>query len=59
MTVAVRARRETEQHEQPDRTGGRDRRACRASELPDDLAKDIENARMDPEFDYLNALLAK
>jgi hypothetical protein len=36
-----------------------DRIACRAQELPSDLADSVENARMDPQFNYLNALLPK
>jgi hypothetical protein len=36
-----------------------DRIACRAHELPAALATSVENARMDPQFNFLNALLSK
>lgn len=59
MTAALKARRQQTEHDEPVTVIGQDVRACRAHEVPDDLADAIENARMDPCFDYLNALIAK
>jgi hypothetical protein len=56
--MALKARKQTEHDDRVEVTA-RDVRACRAHELPDDLADAIENARMEPRFDYLNALIAK
>ncbi len=58
MTAALKARRQNE-HDEPVTVIGRDVHSCHAHEVPDDLAVAIENARMDPCFDYLNALIAK
>lgn len=35
-----------------------ERRVYRPSELPSDIADDIEAARMDPAYDHLNDLLS-
>lgn len=58
MTAALEARKQTE-HDDRVEVIARDVQACRAHELPDDLANAIENARMNPCFDHLNALTAE
>ena len=49
----------TDSKDEPIIITGQDVQAYRAHELPDDLADAIENAHMDPYFDYLNALITK
>jgi hypothetical protein len=58
MTAALKARKQTAYDDRVE-VIARDVRACRAHELPDDLAEAVKNARMDPCFDDLNALIAK
>jgi hypothetical protein len=56
--TAARARKQNE-HDDRVRVIARDVQACRAHELPDDIAEHFENARIDPKFDYSNSSIAK
>ncbi len=59
MTAAALKTRAQSEHHDAIEVIGRDVRAYRAHEVPEDLAVAIENARMDPCFDYLNARIGK